>query len=139
MSKPYSGKLSYKWFPSTLDYLVVRFKISWLNSWKYYISTITTNFCIQAHLDKFSMKASVYAVFSYHTNVSEFWKQAYILSSAIIQMFLNFDVSCILHKLVVVLLQPIFRVRLWNFEISVDYLVTEWSLTIASCCVKFSH
>ena len=54
-------------------------------------------------------------------------------------MFLNFDVSCILHKLVVVLLQPIFRVRLWNFEISVDYLVTEWSLTIASCCVKFSH
>ena len=35
-------------------------------------------------------------------------KQAYMLSSAIIQMFLNFDVSCILHKLVVVLLQAIF-------------------------------
>ena len=59
---------------------------------------------------------------SKHICISLLWKHAYMLSSAIIKMFLNFDVSCILHKLVVVvLLRAIFKMQLRNFGISVDY------------------
>ena len=102
LSKPYSGKLSYKRFPSILDNVYFRF-----HRWT----------------DESIIHAQLRLIFvSKHICISLLWKHAYMLSSAIIKMFLNFDVSCILHKLVVVvLLRAIFKIQLRNFGISVDY------------------